>query len=221
MRRRRAARDHRLPELREPGEAGDRLGARRGDRGHGRRLRGARDPGRLRKRLALQRDRRPRDPPHSGGRLRRPRPRRPRDSGHLARRRCDLPRRRAPALARRLGVPVALRRARRAGRRRSTSRRKPSSSAPSTRPPRAARSSTTRPKAVSRSRWRRLRSQAASAPSSIFPTTRWRSSAKAAARRSSRRARDLDWPRIGTVGGATLLGVPVEQLRQAWEVTPD
>jgi len=30
---------------------------------------------------------------------------------------------------------------------------------------------------------------------------------------------DLDWPRIGTVGGATLLGVPVEQLRQAWELT--
>ncbi len=28
---------------------------------------------------------------------------------------------------------------------------------------------------------------------------------------------NLDWPRIGTVGGATLLGVPVEQLRQAWE----
>jgi phosphoribosylformylglycinamidine synthase len=28
----------------------------------------------------------------------------------------------------------------------------------------------------------------------------------------------LDFPRIGTVGGATLLGVPVEQLRQAWEV---
>ena len=28
---------------------------------------------------------------------------------------------------------------------------------------------------------------------------------------------DLEFPRIGTVGGATLLGVPVEQLRQAWE----
>ena len=93
VRRRRAARDHRLPELRQPGEAGDRLGARRGDRGHGRRLRGARDPGRLRERLALQRDRRPRDPPHSGRRLCRPRPRRSRASGHLARRRRDLPRR--------------------------------------------------------------------------------------------------------------------------------
>ena len=30
---------------------------------------------------------------------------------------------------------------------------------------------------------------------------------------------DLGFPRIGTVGGATLLGVPVEQLRQSWEVT--
>ena len=39
---------HRLPQLRQPGEAGDRLGARRGDRGDGARLRGARHPGRLR-----------------------------------------------------------------------------------------------------------------------------------------------------------------------------
>jgi phosphoribosylformylglycinamidine synthase subunit PurL len=31
-------------------------------------------------------------------------------------------------------------------------------------------------------------------------------------------SKNLDLPRIGTVGGATLLGVPVEQLRQAWEV---
>ena len=32
---------------------------------------------------------------------------------------------------------------------------------------------------------------------------------------------DLDVERIGTVGGATLLGVPVEQLQQAWEEVPD
>jgi len=32
---------------------------------------------------------------------------------------------------------------------------------------------------------------------------------------------NLDFPRIGTVGGDTLLGVPVEQLRQAWEEVPD
>ena len=63
VRRREAARGDRLPQLREPGEAGDRLGAGRGDRGHVARLRGARDPRRLRQRLALQRDRRPRDPP--------------------------------------------------------------------------------------------------------------------------------------------------------------
>ena len=82
-------------------------------------------------------------------------------------------------------------------------------------PRRAARSSTTRPKEGSRSRSRRLRSRAGSAPSSTCPTTRSRSSAKAAARRSSPRATELDLPRIGTVGGATLLGVPVERLRQA------
>jgi phosphoribosylformylglycinamidine synthase subunit PurL len=29
----------------------------------------------------------------------------------------------------------------------------------------------------------------------------------------------LDFPRIGTVGGATLLGVPLDRLRQAWELT--
>ncbi len=29
----------------------------------------------------------------------------------------------------------------------------------------------------------------------------------------------LEFPRIGTVGGATLLGVPVDDLRQAWEMT--
>ena len=71
LRRRRAARADRLPQLRQPGEAGDRLGARRGDRGDGAGGRGAADPGRLRERLALQRDRRPGDPAGAGGRLRR------------------------------------------------------------------------------------------------------------------------------------------------------
>jgi phosphoribosylformylglycinamidine synthase len=33
-------------------------------------------------------------------------------------------------------------------------------------------------------------------------------------------AQELDLPRIGTVGGGTLLGVPVEQLRQAYEEVP-
>ncbi len=107
LRRRRAARDHRLPQLREPREAGDRLGARRGDRGHVRGLRGARDPGRVRQRLALQRHGRPLDPPHAGRRLRRSRRRRARRAGRLARGRRDLPRRRAGALVRRLRVPGA------------------------------------------------------------------------------------------------------------------
>ena len=78
LRRRRAARAHRLPQLRQSGEARDRLGAGAGDRGHRASGRGARDPGRLRQRLALQRDRRPRDPAHAGRRLRRPRARRAR-----------------------------------------------------------------------------------------------------------------------------------------------
>jgi len=30
---------------------------------------------------------------------------------------------------------------------------------------------------------------------------------------------ELDFPRIGTVGGATVLGVPIDRLRQAWELT--
>jgi phosphoribosylformylglycinamidine synthase len=33
-------------------------------------------------------------------------------------------------------------------------------------------------------------------------------------------SQDLGLPRIGTVGGATLLGVPIEELRQAWEEVP-
>ena len=57
VRRRRAPRLHRLPQLRQPREGGDRLGARRDDRGDGARLRGARRPDRLGERLALQRHR--------------------------------------------------------------------------------------------------------------------------------------------------------------------
>ena len=30
---------------------------------------------------------------------------------------------------------------------------------------------------------------------------------------------ELDFPRIGTVRGATVLGVPIDRLRQAWELT--
>ena len=59
----RAARAHRLPQLRQSGERRDRVGARRGDRGHGARLRGARRPDRLRQRLPHnETDGRPIDP---------------------------------------------------------------------------------------------------------------------------------------------------------------
>ena len=75
---------HRLPELRQPGEAGDRLGARRGDRGHGRGMRGTWAAGRLGQCLALQRHRRPLHPPDPGRRLRRARPGRAAHPGRLA-----------------------------------------------------------------------------------------------------------------------------------------
>ena len=57
LRRRRAARAHQLPQLRQPREADGRLAARPLDPGARRRLRGARRAGGRRQRLALQRDR--------------------------------------------------------------------------------------------------------------------------------------------------------------------
>ena len=56
LRGRTAAGDHRLPQLWQSGEARDRVGAHGGDRGDVPRVRGPRRPGRLRQRLALQRD---------------------------------------------------------------------------------------------------------------------------------------------------------------------
>ena len=58
LRRRRAARPHQLPQLRQPREAAHRLAAHARGRGHGRRLPRARRAGRRRQRLALQRGRR-------------------------------------------------------------------------------------------------------------------------------------------------------------------
>ena len=58
--RRRAARDHRQPQLRQSGAAGDHGPVRRLHPRHRRGLPGARLPGRVRQRLALQRDQRPR-----------------------------------------------------------------------------------------------------------------------------------------------------------------
>ena len=54
---------HRLPQLRQPGAAGDRAGARAAIDGIAHAAERARDPGRLRQRLALQRDRRRPIPP--------------------------------------------------------------------------------------------------------------------------------------------------------------
>ena len=74
-RRRPAAGDHQLPQLRQSRAAARHGPARRLHRGHGRGLPGARLPGRVRQRLALQRDRRQRDPAHA--QCRRPRRDRP------------------------------------------------------------------------------------------------------------------------------------------------
>ena len=104
VRRRRAARAHRLPQLRQPRARRDRVGARPGDRGHRAGRRGARHPGRLRERLALQRDRRPADPADAGRRLRRARPRRDADPVALAPRRPRL----APSRRGRRARPLRL-----------------------------------------------------------------------------------------------------------------
>ena len=99
LRRRRADRAHRLPQLRQPRAARDRVGALTRDRrDHGRRER-ARDPGRLRQRLALQRDRREADPADARRRLRRSRRRR--HAGSQARWRARRPWRAAARRGRR------------------------------------------------------------------------------------------------------------------------
>ena len=72
-RRREAARDHQLPQLRQPAAARDHGPVRRLRRRHGRSLPSARLPGRERQRLALQRDeergrQQPRDPADAGDR---------------------------------------------------------------------------------------------------------------------------------------------------------
>src|SRR5581483_8726268 len=72
---RRAAGAHRLPQLRQSRTRRDRLGARTRDRRHRAGGGRARDPGRVRQRLALQRDRRRADPADAGCRLRRARAR--------------------------------------------------------------------------------------------------------------------------------------------------
>ncbi len=219
LRGRRAARDHRLPQLRESREARDRLGARGGDRGHVRRLRGARDSRRLGQRLALQRHGRALDPPHAGGRLRRARPGRAASSRRMAGGRHDLPRRRAAALVRRLRVPGALRAARGHPSAARPDDRGRVSSGSSTSSRRAARSSTTSPKEAWRSRSPRLPSQAGSAPRSTCPTIALALFGEGGGRAVLASSEELPFPRIGRVGGDTLLSLSIEDLRQAYEVT--
>ena len=152
VRRREAPGPDRLPQLRQPGEAGGRMGARRGDRGDGPRGGGARRAGRLRKRLALQRDRRARDPADAGRRLRRARAGRARRPEPVAegRRRASSPGRTTRPL-------------------RSTSTRRRGWSSSSGARRRCSHSRTTSPTAASPSRSPRLRSGAGSAPTSSCP----------------------------------------------------
>ena len=72
LHRREADRDHGLPELRQPGEAGRLLPARGGDPRHGRRRARARHPGGQRQRQPVQRDERRRDLADAGRRRARP-----------------------------------------------------------------------------------------------------------------------------------------------------
>ena len=142
LRRRRAARADRLPQLRQPRAAGDRLGARARDRGHRRGRERARHPRRVGQRLALQRDRRPADPADSGRRLCRPRRRRAADPVALA--------------SAATGSCCCAARARR-------------SSASSGRTPRASRSPTTSATATVRSRCGRRRAWSGVETTSVVP----------------------------------------------------
>ena len=122
VRGRRADRPHELPQLRQSGEARDRLGALGGDRGHVRRVPRARRADRLRQRVALQRDEWARDPPDARRRRGGPRAgRAPRPEG-VARGRRAVRRGCVSALARRLRAAGALRPGGRLARLSSTSR---------------------------------------------------------------------------------------------------
>ena len=213
LRGRAAAGDHRLPQLRQPGEARDRVGARRGDRGDGAGLRGARHPGRLGQRLALQRDRRPRDPAHAGRRLRRARRRRAHGAGRLARGR----RRSSSAATGSRSTAPSTRRsssaARRGARRRPTTspRRRSSTSSGARR--RCSAPRTTSPDGASRSRWPSWRSTPASAPrSSSTRRLEWfgeggRAGVVACSPERAEALEGVPLRRLGVVGGEKLLGV--------------
>ena len=224
----RAARLHGLPQLRQPREARGRLGARRDDRGDGAGLRGARAARRLRQRLALQRHRGPLDPtrpPWSAawGSC-------PTSAGCRGAWRAGdailLARGRARG-ARGLGVPGSLRRPRRASGR--------------ARPRRGgcARATSLAGGAALHARPRLLRRRpgggARRGGDPFRPRRRARSPRRAGGRSSARAAgrailalpvaavdglpaaEGVRLRRIGTVGGDTLLGVEVGELRRAWE----
>ena len=186
-------------------------------------------PGRLRQRLALQRDRRPRDPADAGRRLRRPRRRRPRDSRRLARGRRDPPRSAGTPALRGLRVPGPLR-----GGRRGPAALDLAAEAALVRFSGDAgaalhRSSTTSPTAGSRSRSPRRRCiPARGAEARPRARSARARSARAAARSIARapgrraRVRAARYPEStcggsATVGGDEILGVTLAALRAAWE----
>ena len=186
VRGRRAPRIHGLPQLREPGEARDRLGAGRSHRRHRGCVRGAVAAGGVRQRLALQRDERARDPSDSGGRRDRARRGRPARAGRLARGRHDLRRFGIVGRTRGLRVPGPLRRGRRdaaaaRSRGRGAPRRVPLAGGAASR-----RSSTTPRKAGSRSAWPRPRCTPGTERRSISATIRSPPSARSEDAPSSR-----------------------------------
>ena len=113
--RRAAAGDHRQSQFRQSGTAGDHGPVRRLPEGHCRGLPRARLPGRVRQRLALQRDQRPRHPADAVDRRRRAARRfhQIRDAGVQGRGRGDPAGRRNPWLARAIGLSARCLRPRR------------------------------------------------------------------------------------------------------------
>ena len=171
VRRRRADRADRLPELRQPREGRDRLGARVGYRRDRGGVRGARRSGRLRQRLALQRDERMRDPPDARRRCGRSRRGRAARAEGVARGRRPVRSVRFCGLARGIRVPGPLRRDERHAR---AARPRGGGAArvlPLARRLRLRRSCTTPPRAGSPSVWPRPPSSRARVPRSISATT--------------------------------------------------
>ena len=218
LRRRRAARAHELPQLRQPGEAARRLAAlARGVRPR-RRLPRAEHPRRRRQRLALQRGGRRPDLPDPGRRASSASCRRPRaPAASASRRRATSSPSSPPARGR--PTPRAPSSRSSAAPRPGASSRPPTSASSGPCTPRSARRCgrarcappTTSPRAGSRSRWPRRASRAAWARRSTSrrcaPPARRSCSARARARsscpaRSSRCARSAPRPRASARSAA-------------------